>query len=344
MSPASSNGERSAMLWSTTAAGTISQMARGFCSFFTRSANDDAPAAFSLTRSLTACAERSYTTHWWPFLMSRRTMLAPIRPSPIMPSCIVVLTSWLEPLLGESLRTGVPCRPPRVAITGVSCRAFHLPVTPDQVVGGAVVLECGRCRVFELRDDRLCQRLAQFNAPLVERVDVPDNSLGADDMLVERDQLAQRLGCQPVRQNGVGWPVAFKHAVQHEPVRRAFRLDLLGCLAKCQRLGLSQDICQQHVVVRAQWRQGVSKGNEITGNQPRALVNQLVKRMLAVGARLTPVDGTGVAGHGRAVERDGLAVALHRQLLEIGREALEVILVGQHGHGLCAEEVVVPER
>src|SRR5215472_14881007 len=116
--------------------------------------------------------------------MSRRTMLAPIRPSPIMPSCIVVLTSWLVPLLGESLRTGVPRRPPRVAVTGVSCRALHLPVTPDQVVGRAVMLECGRCRVFELRDNRLCQRLDQFNSPLVERVDVPNHSLRKDDMLV----------------------------------------------------------------------------------------------------------------------------------------------------------------
>src|SRR5262245_41043455 len=138
--------------------------------------------------------------------MSRRTMLAPIRPSPIMPSCIVVLTSWLVPLLGESLRTGVPRRHTRVAVTGISCRAFHIQVSPDQVVGGAVVLELGRRLFFELRDNRLCQRLAQFNAPLVERVDVPDNSLGVDAMLVERDQLAQRLGCQPVRKNGVGWP------------------------------------------------------------------------------------------------------------------------------------------
>ena len=38
-----------------------------------------------------------------------------------------------------------------------------------------------------------------------------------------------------------------------------------------------------------------------------------------------------------------LAVALHRQLLEIGRESLEVLLVGQDRHRLRAEEVVVPD-
>ena len=38
-----------------------------------------------------------------------------------------------------------------------------------------------------------------------------------------------------------------------------------------------------------------------------------------------------------------LAVALHRQLLEVGREALQVLLVGQDRDGLRAEEVVVPD-
>ena len=38
-----------------------------------------------------------------------------------------------------------------------------------------------------------------------------------------------------------------------------------------------------------------------------------------------------------------LAVALHRQLLQIGREAPQVLLVRQHGHRLRTEEVVVPD-
>ena len=39
-----------------------------------------------------------------------------------------------------------------------------------------------------------------------------------------------------------------------------------------------------------------------------------------------------------------LAVALHGELLEIGGKALEILLVGQHGDGLGAEEIVVPDR
>jgi hypothetical protein len=38
-----------------------------------------------------------------------------------------------------------------------------------------------------------------------------------------------------------------------------------------------------------------------------------------------------------------LAIAFHGQLLQIGRKALEVLLVGQHSHRLRPEEVVVPD-
>src|ERR1700733_5646014 len=90
MSPASRWGERPAMVSSTTAAGTISQMARGFASFFTTSASEVAPIAFSLMSSFTACGDLLNTTQLWPLRMSRRTMLAPILPRPIIPICIVI--------------------------------------------------------------------------------------------------------------------------------------------------------------------------------------------------------------------------------------------------------------
>ena len=46
-----------------TAAGTINQTARGFCSLFTSSASEEAPRAFSLTSSSTVCGDLSKTTH-----------------------------------------------------------------------------------------------------------------------------------------------------------------------------------------------------------------------------------------------------------------------------------------
>ena len=47
------------MLLSTTAAGTINQTARGFSSFFTKSASDEAPTAFSAVSSFTGSGDRS---------------------------------------------------------------------------------------------------------------------------------------------------------------------------------------------------------------------------------------------------------------------------------------------
>src|SRR5439155_22588171 len=82
--------------------------------------------------------------------------------------------------------------------------------------------------------------------------------------------------------------------------------------------------------------------DEVTGDQRGPLMNQLVEGVLAVGSRLAPVDRTGGVCNLGPIKRNVLAVALHRQLLQIGRESLEVLLVGKDRNGLCVEEVAVP--
>src|SRR5215470_1027910 len=110
MSPFSSRGERSAMDVSTTAAGTISHTTLGVSSFFTKSASEEAPTALSRASSCTAFGDLSKTTHWWPPLRSRRTISPPMRPSPIIPSCIV--DSFERPN-ARPLRFRRPCGSPR---------------------------------------------------------------------------------------------------------------------------------------------------------------------------------------------------------------------------------------
>ncbi len=63
VSPASSAGRRLAMVWSTTAAGTMSHTARGFSSFLASSESEELPSAFSSTSSSTALGDMSKTTH-----------------------------------------------------------------------------------------------------------------------------------------------------------------------------------------------------------------------------------------------------------------------------------------
>src|SRR5664279_5113597 len=72
-------------------------------------------------------------------------------------------------------------------------------------------------------------------------------------------------------------------------------------------------------------------------------MNQLVEGMLAVGTPLAPVDRTGLVVDLGPSKRYVLTVALHRQLLEVRREALQVLLIGKYSDGLGIEEVVVPK-
>src|SRR5215472_10797983 len=90
--------------------------------------------------------------------------------------------------------------------------------------------------------------------------------------------------------------------------------------------------------------QGLAEGDEVAWDEPCPLMDQLVKRVLSVGARFAPVNGTGVAGDSFPIKRYVLSVALHRQLLEICREPLQILLIGQNADRLRAEEVVVPDR
>ena len=84
--------------------------------------------------------------------------------------------------------------------------------------------------------------------------------------------------------------------------------------------------------------------DEVTRDEPRALVNQLVEGVLAVGARFAPVNRTGLVINFLSVERDVFAVALHRQLLQVGRESFQILLVRQNRDGVRAEKIGVPNR
>src|ERR1700731_1601686 len=82
--------------------------------------------------------------------------------------------------------------------------ALELVVTADQVVGRTVMAELGLGLALELGDDALSQNLAEFDAPLIERIDVPNGALGEHAVLVERNQLSQRRRGQSVHQVAVG--------------------------------------------------------------------------------------------------------------------------------------------
>ena len=119
------------------------------------------------------------------------------------------------------------------------------------------------------------------------------------------------------------------------------RLGLAAALH--QRLGLRQEIRQQQGVVLANRVVGFHRGEKIARHQLGPLMQQLIEGVLAVGAGLAPDHRAGLVVHDLAVAGDPLAVGLHVALLEVGWEARQVLVVGQNGVGLGAEEVVVPD-
>jgi hypothetical protein len=129
----------------------------------------------------------------------------------------------------------------------------------------------------EFRDDALGQNLAKLNAPLIERIDIPDRALREDAVFVECNQLAERGRCQLLQQNRVGRPVSFEHAMRNEPIGRPLNLDFVSRLAKCERFALRKDVGEQHVMLLAKLVECLVERDEVAGNEASALVDELVE-------------------------------------------------------------------
>src|SRR5258708_14607563 len=197
---------------------------------------------------------------------------------------------------------------------------------------------------FEFRYNTLGQYLAQFYAPLVERVDVPDRALGKDTWLVECTELAERLRGQFLREDRVRRTIALEDPWGYEPVWRALGLHLLGRFTESECFGLGKNVREQHIVVPTQRIERLDECDKITRDQSCSLVNQLVERVLAVRTWFAPIDWPSRVGSLGPTERNGFPVALHLQLLQVGREPLEVLLVRQYRNSFGTEEIVVPHR
>ncbi len=82
---------------------------------------------------------------------------------------------------------------------------------------------------------------------------------------------------------------------------------------------------------------------EVAGDDLGALVQQLEEGVLAVGAGLTPDDRPGRARHRLALQRHALAEALHVELLEMGGQPCEALVIGQDGVAGIGPDVAVQE-
>src|ERR1051326_298619 len=113
-------------------------------------------------------------------------------------------------------------------------------VAPDQRVGRTVVCEMGIVLALQFGNDSIREYFAEFNAPLIERVDVPDRPLSKHTVFVERDQPPQRLGSQALGKNGIGRSIAGERAMWRQPGRCSFGLDRTSTRLNSSHIPLSR--------------------------------------------------------------------------------------------------------
>ena len=145
-SPASIIGARVSSNASTPPAGIMIQMLRGASRAPSIACGDSAPVAPSATSAATFAGSASYTTQRCPSPMRRRTMLAPMRPRPIMPSCIG-FPLYKRSCMGAG--DGLYSCPRRAPGHAVPClrRLYHtrLSALADLNVRGGGVRRCEYC-------------------------------------------------------------------------------------------------------------------------------------------------------------------------------------------------------
>mmetsp|Transcript_41491 Transcript_41491/g.98322 ORF Transcript_41491/g.98322 Transcript_41491/m.98322 type:complete len:541 (-) Transcript_41491:159-1781(-) len=196
--------------------------------------------------------------------------------------------------------------------------------------------------------DAAGELLPELDAPLVERVDPPEEALHHDAVLVDGEQLPDGEGRELGQEEAEGGAVPVEGLVRDELGGDARGGDLLGRPADRQGVGLREEVAHELVVVghdlalQVHALLALHDADELARDDA-ALVDELVERVLAVGPGLAKVDLSAVVGERRAVNRDALPVGLHRHLLDVRGELGQRLAVGQDGPGGESEEGRVPD-
>lgn len=214
----------------------------------------------------------------------------------------------------------------------------------DETSSGRIV-RTACIRSLELLLNVLSKNLTQLNAPLVERVDVPDGTLGECQVLVESNESSQGSRGDLLGEDGSGWSVTKESLMRHQGISGILSLDLLGGLSDHQSFGLSEEVGSKHALVLTTLNRVVRLDGkkEVGRDELCALVKKLEETVLGVGGGFTEQDRTGGVLDIVTRASDGLSVALHRQLLEVGGESVEVLVKWRDQVSLSAKEVTVPD-
>jgi len=109
--------------------------------------------------------------------------------------------------------------------------------------------------------------------------------------------------------------------------RFGFELSLV--LSDHEGFSLREEVTRQHllVLVVVDGVVGLGGKDEVRGDEFGALVEELVEGVLGVSGGFAEEDGArGVFDEGVGAAGDGFAVGFHGELLEVGGEAVEVLV------------------
>ena len=155
----------------------------------------------------------------------------------------------------------------------------------------------------QLGQDGVGQFLAKLDAPLVERVDVPDDPLHEDLVLVERDEACRacagpasgraasssgRLPGNILCGSSVARASPITPAASSSARASARVLPFISASVWARKLASSKRVVLADGVVRLDGSQ------KVAGHQLRALMDKLIEGVLTVGAGLAPDHGTGL--------------------------------------------------
>ena len=92
---------------------------------------------------------------------------------------------------------------------------FGALVEINQITGGGIMLRVGFFGQIQLRLNTCRQNLAQLYAPLIKRVDAPNDTLNENFVLIKRNQGTQRASIHFIQQESVSGAITTMHLMFH---------------------------------------------------------------------------------------------------------------------------------
>ena len=183
----------------------------------------------------------------------------------------------------------------------------------------------------------LGENLAKLDTPLVETVDVVHEAFNGNTVLIQSEKLTTAMSGQSAfDEDTERWAVTWEKLVLVKSFRNSLSSKLLKGLTKSKGIWLSKEVRHELIMVVNDFRSVIHRGlrlsetNEL-GCDSTTLMHQLVEAMLAIRSGFSQDDRSGVNAFIKADTSlaDSLSIALHIELLNVGREAKQSLAIGE---------------